>query len=276
MSPKSIPPFRRRRLGRRIRELREAARMTLEVAAKQLDMTRFTLARLEKGENKMDVHIGRSMMDVYDCWDDDLLDQIRKAAPTGWWTKYGIRDRGYIDMETEATTVDTFQVVYVPGLLQTEDYMRAVFRSSRAGWSPDQIENQVAARLVRQRRLTDADFPLRLSVILDEAVLRRQVGGVCAMRAQLGYLVESATLGTVTLRVLPHTAGAHPGMDGAFSLLSFPEEDTEIAYVAYSTGAVHIERATEVREARLLFDQLRSMALSPLESVGFIEQVASD
>lgn len=274
MSPKSIPLFRRRRLGRRIRVLREGTRMTLEVAAKALDMNRFTLARLESGANKMDVHIARSMMDVYDCYDSDLLDEVRKAVPPGWWTKYGIRDRGYIDMETEASHVATFQVAYVPGLFQTADYMRAVFRASGAGWNAEQIENQVTARQIRQRRLIDAEFPLRADAVVDEAVLRRHVGGRSTMCAQLAHLAEAARLDSVVLRVLPNSAGAHVGMDGAFTVLSFPDPEPDITYVAHATGAIHIEQAAAVRETKVMFDRLRSMASSPEHSIALIEEAA--
>lgn len=274
MSPKAIPPFRRRRLGRRIRELRESARMTLEVAAKALDMNRFTLARLESGANKMDVHIARSMMDVYDCYDSGLLDEVRKAVPPGWWTKYGIRDRGYIGMETEASRVREFSVINVPGLLQTEEYTRALLTAGPVAWTDEQLANHVRARQVRQRRLVDEDFPLQYEAVIDEAVLHRRVGGQTVMAAQCAHMVARAQHSTVDLRVVPFGAGAHVGMDGAFIVLGFPEgDDHDIAYIAYPTGAAHIERASEIAEARLMFTHVRTQALTPEESVLLIERV---
>lgn len=250
--------------------------MTLEVAAKALDMNRFTLARLESGANKMDVHIARSMMDVYDCYDSELLDEVRKAIPPGWWTKYGIRDRGYIDMETEASQVREFSVINVPGLLQTEEYTRSLLAAGPAAWTDEQLANHVRARQVRQRRLVDVDFPLHYQAVIDEAVLHRQVGGQAVMAAQCAHIVARAQLPTVDLRVVPFGAGAHVGMDGAFIMLGFPEgEDHDIAYIAYPTGAAHIERVSEVAEARMMFAHLRSQALPPEQSMLLIERVGS-
>ncbi|MGQ0840697.1 helix-turn-helix domain-containing protein [Actinokineospora sp.] len=272
-----VPPFRRRRLGRRLRELRESRHLTMEEAAEGLEMTRPTLSRLESGHAKVNIHLAKSMMDLYDCYDEELMEQVRRAAPPGWWTKFGINDRGYIGMETEASHVYEFSLINVPGLLQTTDYMKALLAAGRVDRTVKEFGNQVAARLIRQKRLTDETFPLNLTAVIDEAVLRRRVGGPKVMRAQLMHLIERSALPTVTLQVLPNDLGAHVGMDGAFIVLSFPEaEDPDITFVAYPTGAAHIERATEVRETRLGFDQLRSMALSPADSVAYIEGVASE
>ncbi|MGQ0840149.1 helix-turn-helix domain-containing protein [Actinokineospora sp.] len=271
-----VPPFRRRRLGRRLRELRESRHLTMEEAAERLEMTRSSLSRLESGHARVNIHLAKSMLDLYcDDYDEDLMEQVRHAAPPGWWTKYGIQDRGYIGMESEASHVREFSLVYVPGLLQTSDYMNALFAAVRVPWSARQVGNHVAARLIRQKRLVDEEYPLHVSAILDEAVLHRPVGGSEVMHAQLMHLVATAELETVVVQVLPHAAGAHVGMNGAFTLLSFPDRnDPDIGYVAYPTGAAHIEREDEVEETRLTFDHLCSLALSQAESVRFIEELA--
>jgi hypothetical protein len=251
--------------------------MTLEVAAKELEMSRFALARLESGTNKVDVHLARSMMDLYDVYDSGLLEEVRKAAPRGWWTKYGIDDRGYIGMETEASRLCEFSVTTVPGLLQTKDYMTALMRAGRMDWTAAQLANHVAARLVRQARLTDDEFPLHFTAIVDEAALQRQVGGREVMHAQLMHLLACADYATLDLHVLPNSAGAHASMDGAFTIVTFPEVgDPDIMYVEYPTGTAHIEGKREVAQARLLFDGLLSMALCPSESAGFIGRKARD
>jgi transcriptional regulator with XRE-family HTH domain len=269
-----MPTFRRRRLARRLRQMREQAGLTLEEAARRLDKTRSSLGRIETGQSRADVHLIRSMMDFYDHYDPDLIDLVREANRPGWWTKYGIDDYGYISMETEASALQEFSLINVPGLLQTEAYMRALFVAHRL--PAHQIENEVIARLMRQGRLEDEEFPLELVAILDEAALRKLVGGAEVMRAQLRHLVECAELPTVSVQVLPDAAGAHTGTTGAYTILSFPEGDPALLHVPYVTGALHIEKPEELDQARLKFDQLRSEALSPSESVALIERLAGE
>lgn len=254
--------------------MREHANLTLEAAAPRLDKTRSSLARVETGKSRADVHLIRSMMDLYDHYDPDLLDLAREANRPGWWTKYNVEDRGFIGMETEAATVREVALVSVPGLLQTEAYMRALFAAGQLPLA--RVNNEVAARSFRQRRLIDEEFPLELTAIIDEAALRKKVGGTAVLLAQLRHLAISADLPSVTIQVLPDDAGAHTGVDGAYTILSFPENDPSLLYVSYVTGAVHIEKSEEVDQARLMFDQLRSEALSPRESVAFIERLAAE
>ncbi len=275
MGQQTSPTFRRRRLARRLRQMREAAGLTLDEAAPRLDKTRSALSRIETAASRADVHIVRSMMDLYDHYDEDLLQLAREAHRPGWWKRYNIEDRGLIGMETEAVTELEFSLVTIPGLLQTESYMRALFGSGKVRRTRERLEDDVAARLQRQRRLTDEEFPLELVAIIDEAALHRSVGGTEVMGEQLRHLARRADLAAVTVQVLPHAAGAHAGMDGAFMVLGFPEADDPAAlYVEYPTGSLHVENPDEVAEARLVFDRLRSDALSPADSTEFIERVA--
>jgi transcriptional regulator with XRE-family HTH domain len=270
------PTFRRRRLARRLRQLREAAGLTLDEAAPRLDKTRSALSRLETAMSRADVHIVRSMMDLYDHYDEELLQLAREAHRPGWWKKFGIEDRGYIAMETEAATVQVFSLVNMPGLLQTESYMRALFGSGKVRRTQERLENDVAARLHRQRRLVDEEFPLELTAIIDEAALHRKVGGPEVMGKQLRHLVASAALTGVSIQVLPNDFGVHAGMDGAFTILDFPnEDDPSVLYVEYPTGSLHAEKPDEVAEAKLVFNRLRSEALSPQDSVAFIERAVA-
>jgi transcriptional regulator with XRE-family HTH domain len=270
------PPFLRRRLGKRLRAMRERAGLSLEEAAARLDKSRTALFRIETGENRPDVHVIRSMMDLYDQWEEDILDAAREALKPRWFTAYGVKDMGYVDVETEASRVHEFTCQQVPGLLQTEAYARAVFGAYRRRHSAKNIDNQVKVRLIRQERLTSEDHPLELVAIIDEAVLHSEIGGPDVLRAQLRHLVEMADLPTVTLQVLPRNVGAHTAMDGAFILLDFAEpEDQPMLYHAYVSGALHIEDEEEIREARLVFDQLRSKALNPADSVALIEHLAA-
>lgn len=270
------PPFKRRRVGRRLREMRERAGLIMEEAATRLDMSRTSLFRVESGEYRASVHLIRSMMDLYDCYVEDLLDQARDALKPHWFHQYGSAGLGYVDVETEAVLVREFCGFQVPGLLQTEPYMRALFDQHPLARTTKRLEDDVAVRLIRQRRLTDEDRPLELLAIIDEGALRRRVGGADVMRGQLEHLLEAATLPTVTLQALPLRHGAHSAMDGA-TLLSFPEDyNPEMLYVEYATGALHIEDADKLTAAKLMFDRLRTEALSPADSVALIEQVQAE
>jgi transcriptional regulator with XRE-family HTH domain len=269
------PPFRRRRLGRKLRAMREAAGLTIEVAAARLELSRSSLFRLETGETRASVHVIKSMMDEYDIRDDDLLDAAREALKPSPYAKYGVTDTRYVEVEADAARVYEFAGLSLPGLLQTEAYMRAVFEHGHRR-TPKQLENDVKVRSMRKQRLTSDDDPLELVAIIDEAALRREVGGPEVMCVQLAHLVEMAALPAVTLQVLPLASGLHNGMHGAFILLEFYEPlDGDLLYHAYVTGALHIEDEAELRKARLVFEALRREALNPAESVALIEQLAA-
>lgn len=277
MPTRTSPSFRRRRLGRRLKQLREQTRMTLDEAASKLDKTRSSLARVEKGETKADVHLVRSMMDVYDHRDDNLIELARDAAKKAWWRQYSPTGMGYVDVETEASRVLEFSVLNVPGLLQTEAYYRAGLAAASLPRTPDVVDSQVKIRQIRQQRLTEDEHPLDLAAIVDEAALYRVVGGAEVMREQLARLIEVSALTRVTLQVLPYECGHHPGMNGAFTVLEFPEPDEpDLLYLAHVWGATHVENADGVRTARLVHERLRSQALPPEESVALIERLARD
>jgi DNA-binding XRE family transcriptional regulator len=257
--------------------MRENAGMTLAQAAPRLHKTRSALGRIEKGETAADVHLVRSMMDLYDQYDEHLEAMVLDAMVPGWWVPYGIKDRGFIGLETEAEMSLDWSLVYIPGLLQTEDYMRAVFSNGNVRWSKKLRENHITARRIRQHRLTAGEAPLTLAAIIDEAALRKPVGGQKVIHAQLLHLVEVSELATVTIQVIPNAVGSHEGMEGAFTILEFQEpEDPSLLYAEYPTGAVHVEKPEEVRDARLIFDRLRSVALPPADSMAFIQRVAAD
>lgn len=251
--------------------------MTIEDAAIALDKHRNSLYRLEAGETKVDVHLARSMMDVYDQYDPHLIDDVRDALKPQWWMKFGMRALGYVDLETEATEIREVALIYVPGLLQTQPYMRAVFEADALKRTRTELNAQVEVRTIRQRRLIDEEDPLHLSALLDESALRQTIGGPAVMRDQLEHLVMMAELSTVTLRVLPRGIGAHGGQTGSFTLLDFPDpEDRTILYVEYPTGSIQVEEPDEVWRAKLLFDHLLDRALSPQDSVAFIEQIIAE
>lgn len=266
-------PFLRRRLGRRLREIREGANFTLAEASKRLDKTRSALQRIETGVTRADVHFIRSAMDIYDHYDETLVDEAREAAKPPWFRAYGIEDAGYVDVETYAASVREFSGLMLPGLLHTEAYIHALFAHSRRRRSAEQLRNDIEIRLIRKERLTSDQDPLELSVIIDESSLRRDIGGPDVMREQLQHLIHMAELPRVTLQVLP--LKMHSALDGSFTLLSFHDRDEpDLLYVEYATGALHIEEDSEVRACRLKFDRLGVEALSPDDSAALIKRVS--
>ncbi len=258
-----------------MRDLREGADLTISEAAKRLDKTRSALQRIETGVTRADVHFVRSAMDIYDHYDETLIAEAREAAKPPWFRAYGIKDMGYVDVETHAASVREFSGLKLPGLLHTESYIRASFAHSRRRRTPEELHNDIEIRLIRQERLTSERDPLELTAIIDESALRRDVGGPKVMREQLQHLIEVAELPSVTLQVLP--LKAHSALDGGFILLSFVDRDEpDLLYVEYVTGALHIEDESEVRACRLKFDRLGVEALSPDDSVALIKRISQE
>ncbi|WP_219418822.1 helix-turn-helix domain-containing protein [Pseudonocardia nigra] len=264
----------RRQLARELRRLRESSGYTLEEAATKMEWSVSKLSRIEIGLQTVDIHYARSMLDLYDLGGDEatrILDMTRAAAQRGWWKAYGLDDRGYVPLETAACLAREFSLAYVPGLLQTGEYARAVFGTSTLGRSAAAVEKELAARMYRQRRLTSDEDPLELVAVVDESALLRPVGGRAVMRTQLEHLVIVAELPTVTLHVLPLRAGAHQGMDGSFTVLSFGElDEPDIAYIEHPLGATQVDKEKEVARATLAFDRLRSLALDPADTVALV------
>ena len=273
---RTSPAFRRRRLARRIRRLRESAGITQEQAAASLDMSTSALSRKETGEVGTSVHEVRSMMDLYDAYDPGLVDLARSAKAKPWWHAYGITSRGYYDLEEEAVSVRDWQPSFVPGLLQTEDYARGVFEGVSV-LEAEEIDRAVAARMRRRHRLHDSEAPLHLSALVDESVLRRPVGGPAVMREQLIALLGFIDLPTVALRVLPVVAGAHRGLEGSFTLLSYADaEEDDVLFLEHAAGSLHIDKPDAVSTAASTFEQMRVSALNDEDSAALISRLVSD
>jgi hypothetical protein len=257
--------------------MRAEARMTLDAAAVALFRTKSALHRIEKGETMVDVHVVKSMMDLYDHYDPDLIDEAVRARKPGWWTKYGVENRGYIDIESEANEVWDVALILIPGLLQIPDYTRALFEAHRLGRTKKRLENDITVRQIRQQRLTAPENRLSFDTIIDESVLRKGVGGPRIMHDQLEHLLRAATLPNVTIRVMPDTGAAHNGIGSGFTLLRFADPaDPPVIYIEHPFGAVHLEEEERTVEARLTFEHLASQALSPEDTVALIERIVAE
>jgi len=209
---------------------------------------------------------------------DGLIQLAREARQPGWW--HSFRDvlpnpyEVYIGLEGGAASIRNFEPVVVPGLLQTEEYARAMFRSGPRELDRDEVERRVEVRLARQEILTHDDRP-RLWAVIDEAVIRRLVGGPAVMRDQLRHLVDAAEQGKTTIQVVPYRAGAHAGTTGPFVILDFPEPtDPAVVYVETLAGDIYLEQHADVDRYILAFDRLLAAALHPDDSVRLIEQAA--
>lgn len=258
--------------------MRVQAGLTLAEAATKLDKTKSALSGLETGQSRVDVHFARSMMDLYDRYDPDLLDLVRQSRSAGWWVQYlspRYRDRGFTGLAADASAKIELCLVLIPGLLQTEAYARAIFDGRLHPWTAQELANNVALRMARQRRLTDPEHPIDLVALIDESALHKNVGGMEVMHDQLRHLVKSAELPAVTIQVLLNSLGTRVGMNGALVVLSYPDaDDPDVLYTEAITGSMHVDDIEVVAEARAVLARLRSAALSPDESISFIEAIA--
>jgi transcriptional regulator with XRE-family HTH domain len=259
--------------------LREAAGLTQLGAAKRLHYNHRKMSRVELACQVPSYHDLRAMLDLYglsiDQW-DPYIEMADRAREKGWYQAYGLDDYGYVSMEDEANLIREVQPGFVPGLLQTKDYMRALFETASQPFTPTEIEMAIDIRRRRQKRLTAATDALRVHAVVDETVLHRDLPPRI-MRDQLNYLALAAELENVIIQVLPKSVGNHDGLRGNFALLSFPDdEEPDVGYVEHVAGAVQIEKAVGVASCRLTFEDLTGKALSHTESVQLIELLADE
>ncbi|MGW5939197.1 helix-turn-helix domain-containing protein [Streptomyces celluloflavus] len=276
-----------RQLGDELRRFREAAGLSTAVVAEALDCTKAKISRIENGRVPVRLPDLMALLHTYEVTDGKVLERLGKLARSanrrrkeGWWNQYGpvLADtyRDYIALEAVSDSIRTFQCQLVPGLLQTPAYVRAVTVASKAWQTPDEIEQFVEVRVARQERLTAAE-PLTVWAVMTEGVLHQQVGGPEAMRAQLDHLVAMSELPNVTVQILPFSRGAHGGMFGPYLLLSFPQVSAmDVVLTENPTGHIWMERDPEVGHYRELFDNARTSALSPAESVDRIKRIAKE
>jgi hypothetical protein len=274
------PTLRRRQLGQELRRLREVSGATIDQVAVKLRCSASKISRIETGMSGISQREVRDILDAYGVLGDHvevLVEMAREAKQRGWWQLYGsVLTSAYVGMESAADEIWSYEVLVVPGLLQTADYARAMIRAARPDDTDEEIEQRVRVRMNRQS-LLGQDDPLTFTVVLDEAVLRRPVGGPWVMRRQLERLCEAAELPSVTLQVLPFSAGAHAGMDGTFTMLRYRESaDQDVVFAANAAGGLFLEKDEELDRYALIFELLRARALTPSESVEMIEGLAKE
>jgi transcriptional regulator with XRE-family HTH domain len=268
------PTIRRRQLIAELKRLRESADLTQAEVAQRLDWHHTKLFRIESGRTGPHPNDVRVMLEVYGITDrirrEALVQLAKDGRQRGWW--YSYRDvlpgryEFFIGLEAEAVSIRAFELAVVPGLLQTEDYSRALVRGGPLELDSAEVEGLVEVRVTRQQVLARPDRP-QLWAILDESAIRRIVGGPTVMRAQLQCLVAMSEQGKTTIQVVPYSVGAHPGTVGSFMILGFAEPgEIDVAYMETVGGSVSVDKAEEVQHYATAFDHLRAVALSPDDS----------
>jgi transcriptional regulator with XRE-family HTH domain len=280
-NPDQNPTLRARRLALELLRRREAAGLSREEAARQLEWSTSTIFRIETGRSRPQPGNVKVLLELYGVTGperDGLIRLSREARQPGWW--HSFRDvlpnpyEVYIGLEAGAASIRNFEPVVLPGLLQTEEYARQTFRNGPRELDRDDIERRVQVRMERQRILAREDRP-RLWAVLDEAAIRRVVGGPEVMREQLRHLIDCAEQGKTTLQVVPFGAGAHAGPTGPFVILDFPEPtDPAVVYVETLAGDIYLEERSDVNRYTLAFDRLLAAAMHPDDSVRLVQQVA--
>ncbi|MDG4798828.1 helix-turn-helix transcriptional regulator [Micromonospora sp. WMMD1082] len=268
------PTVRLRRLASELRNLRQAAGLTREDAAVQTNINSATLYRIETAKARPQRRTLLTLLDKYGVTDPTrraaLVEMSKQATQLGWLQAYESElpeeYTTYISFESEARSVRNYESLFVPGLLQTEGYTRAVVTASLPSASDEEIQQRVETRAQRQTSITKDD-PLKLWAIVDEAVLHREVGGPEVMVDQLRHLLDMTRQPHITFQVLPYKVGAHPGMHGAFAVMDFPDTaDPELVYIENMAGALYLEKEADVRRYAEMFDQLRAAALNVTDS----------
>jgi transcriptional regulator with XRE-family HTH domain len=276
------PTVRRRRLALELRRLREAAKLTCEEVAERLECSASKISRVETGRVSVAPRDVRDMLEIYgvpELQRDALVQLARESRQKGWWHAYADSLQPhvatYLGMESAASEIRIYEVNLIPGLLQTEDYARAVLTAGTVSSPRSDVERQVALKMERQR-LTMTSLP-KVWAVLDEAALRRQVGGPEVMRVQLEYLRELGGLRNLRLQVIPFGGGAHPAMGRPFIILAFGEEaDPDVVYLKNLTGALWVENVEEVDRYNLFFNHLQATALSFENSAALMTAVLKE
>ncbi|ATL87582.1 MULTISPECIES: helix-turn-helix domain-containing protein [Streptomyces] len=266
--PRSAPTVGQVVLGKRLQDLREKAGFKRDEAARVLRVAPATVRRMETAEVALKVPYVQMLLDAYGITGEELdsfITLTEEANKPGWWQRFHdiLPDwfSVHVSLEGAAEMIRAYEPHFVPGLLQTEDYARAVMQTGAVGQSGTrQAERHVALRMERQTLLTRRDPP-RLWVVMDETVLRRQVGSAAVMRRQIDQLLESVEMPQITLQISEFSTGHHPGTYGPFVLFRFAvPELPDMVYVEYLTGAVYLDERIEVASHLEAMDRMAAQA----------------
>jgi transcriptional regulator with XRE-family HTH domain len=282
--PDGSPTVLRMILGRQLQALREKSGMSHEQAAQAIDSSESTIQQMERAEGGLEPLTVKSLLMAYGVSDageiDAFLALSRDASKPGWWHSYDdvlpSWFRAAVGLEESASLIRAYEPQVVPGLLQTEGYIRAITAASSPAATEDSTERAVALRLARQQLLGRPDPP-EYRVVLDETVLRRTIGGHKVMRAQLEHLIQAAGQPQVTIQVIPFASGWHPALYGMFDIFRFPAAQLpDIVYTEALTGAYYLDKPDESARYTEALDRLCAQAASPERTVTILGEIAKE
>jgi transcriptional regulator with XRE-family HTH domain len=258
-------------LGAQLRRLRESANVSREDAGYHIRASGSKISRMELGRVSFKERDVADLLEFYGVSEtterDSLIQLTREANAMPWWQKYqdvvpdwfGV----YVGLEEAAQLIRLYEVQFVPGLLQTEEYARAVVMQGAPGIGPDEVERRVAVRMGRQKLLS-RDNPPRLWAVVDEAALRRPMGGRDVLAAQIERLMDAVGEPNITLQIMPFRYGGHGAEGGAFTIMRFPEADLpDMVYMEYLTGALYLDKPDEVERYAAVMERLSVAGTSP-------------
>jgi transcriptional regulator with XRE-family HTH domain len=271
------PTIRQRELGMRLREFRTAKGFTVEDVARELLCSPTKISRAETGARRATLRDVRDLCQLYGIDSEtsaELMQLAREARQSGWWTKYDdLRISPYIGMEQAASAITTFGMYYVPGLLQTEDYARAIIKGIAPKIDEDVLGQRVEARMMRQNLLSQPKPP-RYRALVDEAVLHRHVGGPAVMKAQLDKVLSLTREERAAVQVIPYEVGAYGAIDSNFVYLELATTKLpDLVFVEGLSRELYLERPEELERYREALEYLRDQALNPRDSVKKIEEI---
>jgi transcriptional regulator with XRE-family HTH domain len=271
----SGPTVLRMLLGNQLRRLREAAGITPDRAGYEIRASRSKISRMEHGRVGFKERDVADLLTLYGVTDEvtrtQMLVLAEHANSQGWWSRFDdvLPDwfETYIGLEQATSLIRTYELQFVPGLFQTEEYARAVTLLGHRSAPVDEIERRVSLRVRRQEILSRQETGPKVWAVIDESALRRPLGGLNVMRAQLQHLIEMAELPQVTLQVMPFDRGGHSAAGGSFSILRFAEPDLpDVVYIEQLTGALYLDRRVEVDHYREVMNSLSAEAQTPADS----------
>ena len=279
--PRGGPTVLRMLLGTQLRRLREEAGVTPEEAGYEIRGSRSKISRLEHGRVSFKSRDVADLLTLYGVTNEQtragLLSLAEQANAQGWWAKYSdiLPDwfEAYLGLEAAASLIRSFELQFVHGLFQTQAYARAVTVLGHKAAPAEEIDRRVSLRMKRQDLLHGQDAP-RVWSVMDEAALRRPVGGAQVMRGQLGRLIEVAALPQVTVQVVPFRRGGHAGAGGSFTVLRFRQADLpDVAYIEQLTSALYLERRGDVDHYMEVMNRLSAEALTPAGTTRFLKEI---
>lgn len=279
MASEANPTLRRRELGFLLRKLRTDRGLSVDDVSAELLISPAKISRLETGRSGASARDMRDLCDLYQVTDADERDRLMTLAREGkeraWWQAYSLPYGTYVGLEADAASIKDYNSDVVTGLLQVEGYARALLQAAEPPLDHEAIQQRVGARLKRQVLLTREGGPL-FHCILDEAALHRHVGGAAVMRAQLGHIIEAASLPNVTFQLIPLDYGAHPAMDSTFVITEFEEPTVnDVVYVEGLVGNIYLESVAELERYKGVFSRLSAIAEGPDESIALVRRIAA-